>query len=102
VSVNRGSPLLLRNETQTDNHFLAVRLAASDAARRGARVEVEANGRRQYRWWGVDVSFLSDHAPELVFGLGSASKVDRVSVKWSDGTTTVVSDVPAGRVEIDR
>lgn len=102
VSVNRGSPLLLRNETQTDNHFLAVRLAASDAARRGARVELEADGRRLYRWWGADVSFLSDHAPELVFGLGSASKVDRVSVKWSDGTTTVVSDVPAGRVEIDR
>jgi len=102
VSVNRGSPLLLRNETQTDNHFLAVRLAASDAVRLGARVELEANGRRQYRWWGADVSFLSGHAPELVFGLGAASTVDRVSVTWSDGTTTVVSDVPAGRVKIDR
>ncbi|MBI4520175.1 MAG: CRTAC1 family protein [Gemmatimonadetes bacterium] len=99
AGVNRGAPLLLRNETQTGNRFLAVRLAASDAVRRGARVELEADGRRQYRWWGADVSFLSDHAPELVFGLGAASKVDRLSVDWSDGTTTVVVDIPAGRVE---
>ena len=38
-------------------------------------------------------SFLSAHDPRLHFGLGAAEKVDRLTVHWTDGTTTTRSDV---------
>ncbi|MCK6554520.1 CRTAC1 family protein [Candidatus Binatia bacterium] len=99
VSINRGQPLLLRNETETANRSLKVMLQGPPAACLGARVEVLVNGRRQYRWCGGDVTFLGMHAPELVFGLGTASGAEELRVRWADGKETVLANVPAGRVQ---
>jgi len=100
VVVNRGQPLLLRNDTQTPHRSLTVLLQGPAAASFGARVEVLSGGSRQVRWYGADVSYLSMHAPELVFGLGESDVVDSLSVHWSDGTETLREGVPAGHVEV--
>lgn len=100
ISVNRGPPRLFRNETPTGNRSLKVRLRGRAAARFGARVEVTVAGKSQTQWWGADVSYLSMHAAELIFGLGDASVADRVDVKWADGTTSSISQVPAGIAEV--
>jgi enediyne biosynthesis protein E4 len=100
ISVNRGPVLLLRNETSTGNHALKIRLRGPSAACFGAKVEVTAGGRQQTRWWGADVSYLSGHAPELIFGLGQEQRADEVHVTWADGRVDSCPEMAAGRITI--
>ena len=58
-------------------------------------------GRTQTRWWGADVSYASCHAAEMVFGLGTAGRADRVTVHWVDGKVSTLVHVPKGVVHID-
>ena len=66
----------------------------------GAKIELTVGATHQIRWWGADVSYLSQHAAELVFGLGTATHADRVRVTWSDGTISELTGVPAGRLTV--
>ncbi|MHB8867160.1 MAG: CRTAC1 family protein [Pirellulaceae bacterium] len=95
ISVNRGQPLLLRNETVTEHRFLKIRLRGRSAVCFGAKVDVSVGGKRQIQWWGADVSFLSQHAPELIFGLGTNATADEIHITWADGQTTNYASVPA-------
>ncbi len=99
ISVNRGQPLLLRNETITTNRSLKIRLQGRAAACFGAKVEVKVGNELQVQWWGADVSFLSQHASELIFGLGARESADEVRVLWADGTSTQYHTVPAPLLE---
>jgi len=100
VAINRGQPLLLRNETEPRGGSLRVRLRGPAAARFGARVEVVAAGERQIRWMGADVSYLGMHAPEFVFGLGDDAAASEVRVRFADGIEKTLRDVPAGSVKV--
>jgi hypothetical protein len=100
VSVNRGAPLLLRNDTRAGNHSLKIRLRGRASQCFGARVDVTVDGRVQTQWRGADVSFLSMHSPELIFGLGRAREADEVLVKWADATTQNRTHVAAGICEL--
>jgi hypothetical protein len=97
VSVNRGRPLLLRNETQGGGGWLAVRLRGPAAARFGARLELTAGGERQIRWWGADASYASGHAPEVIFGLGSTIGPWDLQVNWMDGAVSAMPGLTSGR-----
>jgi hypothetical protein len=100
VSINRGQPLLLRNDTPTSNLSLAVRLQADAVAAFGAKVDVVTSRGRQTRWGGGDVTYLGMHDAEMIFGLGPDAVAERVHVLWSDGEETSLENVPAGRVTI--
>lgn len=100
VLVNRGPLLLLRNENPPGNRSLSVRLQGPSAVRFGAKVTVSVGDRKQVQWFGADVSFLSGHAPELIFGLGAQATADSLHVDWADGSSSGRIDVPAGRVEV--
>jgi len=110
IAVNRAQPLLLRNETKTKNRSLKVLLRGPSAACFGASVQLitndGANGGASpvvhsgEMWYGADVSFLSMHAPELVFGLGTRSVADRLIVHWADGKESILSHIEPGRVEV--
>ena len=93
VAINRGQPLLLRNDTQTNHRFLKVILRGPPSACFGAKVEVICRDQRQVQWYGADVSYLSMHAPELLFGLGTSRSIDRIQVHWADGQQSVVTAV---------
>ncbi|MBI4515587.1 MAG: CRTAC1 family protein [Deltaproteobacteria bacterium] len=100
VAINRGQPMLLHNETETANRGLTVTLKGRPSECFGAKVEVVVNGRRQYRWWGADVTFLGMHAAEMIFGLGRSEAAEEVHVKWADGKETTLTNVPAGKVRV--
>jgi hypothetical protein len=101
LAVNQGAPVLLRNDTdRAGRTSLTVRLAAPEALARGARVEVHTAAGRQLRWWATDVSYLSGHAAEMVFGLGGAPGADLVRVRWMDGRVTELRGVAAGAVQV--
>jgi hypothetical protein len=46
-------------------------------------------------------SYLSAPEKTLTFGLGTASKIDRIEIRWPDGATQTLTDVPGGaRLEV--
>ena len=94
-----GAPVLLRNETATQNAWLGLTLRGTRSNRDaiGATVTVEACGTKQVDAVRNGGSFLSRNDPRLHFGLGACTKVDRVGVRWSDGGKQDVSDVPVNK-----
>jgi hypothetical protein len=88
VSNTNGGVVLLRNEAAADNpaHWLGVRLVGRDHRDVvGSTAIVEVDGRRLTRFVKGGGSYLSAGDPRLLFGLGAAAKVWRVTVKWSWG-----------------
>jgi hypothetical protein len=77
---------LLRNVAPDGNHWLGVELIGTDHADVvGARVILEADGRRQTRFAKGGGSYASSGDRRHVFGLDRTSQIDRLSVVWPDG-----------------
>lgn len=79
-----GAPLLLHNEGTSQNHWLGVRLltrSGRDAI--GARVTLEMEDRtKRIAESQTCRSYLSAADPRVHFGLGDASVVKRLLVRW--------------------
>ena len=93
-----ASPTLLRNEGGNQRNWLVVELVGGrhgDAL--GARVIVDAGGRRMVREKQSGASYLSSHDPRLHFGLAASTSV-RVEVVWPGGRTQIVENVAANRI----
>jgi hypothetical protein len=95
-----GPPHLLRNEGGSGNHWIKVdgRLADGKRTAIGARVTVVSGERTQFQDVIPVNGYLAQGDPRVHFGLGAATKADRVEVRWPDGTTTRLTDVPADQV----
>lgn len=101
---NRTGPRLrfLRNDGSGDAHFLAVRLTGRHTNRDaiGARVEVhldDASSRKLVRTLYAGDAFLSQSSKWLHFGLGEATSIARVVVRWPGGETETYKDLVADR-----
>jgi hypothetical protein len=64
----------------------------------GARIRLTAGGRTQMREVRAGSSYLSQNDLRAHFGLGAASRADRIDVAWPDGRTQVVTNVAANRI----
>ena len=47
------------------------------------------------------MSYLSGHAPDLIFGVGENGQADSLQVTWSDGWVSELSGVSAGKIAVD-
>ena len=92
-------PTLLRNDTPRRGSFLTVTLRVDPhhGTAVGARVKATVGKRVLIRDLASGESYLSVHDPRLHFGLGSATRVDRLEVRWPDGSSQVLTDVPANQ-----
>jgi hypothetical protein len=99
VNLN-DSPRLLRNERGNARRWLTVdaRLANGKSTAIGARVTVQAGGRTQLRDVMPVTGYLSQADPRVHFGLDTASRVDQLTVRWPDGSTTELRDVAADQI----
>lgn len=91
-----GPALVLRNDQALGHHWLRVRLEGSGAINRsaiGSWVEVTAGGVTRREQVMPTRGYLSQVERTLTFGLGSATRVDKLTVHWSDGTSQAI-DVP--------
>jgi len=95
----RGTATLLRNDGGNRNHWLGLTLVgrAGPASAVGATVSVETGDRRQVLVNQWATSYLSQHDPRMHVGLGRWERVDRLEIRWPDGETDVLRDVPADR-----
>jgi len=91
-----GPPLVLRNDLDLGHHWLRVRLRGAYPNRDaiGAEVMVEAGGVVQHRQIMPTRSYLSQVELPVTFGLGGVDQVDRVRVRWPDGTEQVIERPP--------
>jgi enediyne biosynthesis protein E4 len=89
VSVNRGKPLLLRNDGANRSHWLQVRLRGTHGNRDGlgSRLRITAGGLTQTCWVRGGSSFASSNDACAYVGLGDATEVDRIEVRWPSGQT---------------
>jgi enediyne biosynthesis protein E4 len=98
--INNGeAPLLLRNEIGNRNNWIGLRLVStkSNPAAVGAIISWTAGGTRHSRLKTAGGSFLASHDPREVLGIGKATKIDNIEIRWPSGRTDKLSKLPLNR-----
>jgi enediyne biosynthesis protein E4 len=92
ISVNNAAPVLLRNNVGAQNHWLGIKLLGkkSNIDAVGARITYQAQDLKRSRMKVGGGSYLSDHDPRVVLGIGKRTKIDWLEVKWP---------MPSGAIE---
>jgi hypothetical protein len=92
-------PSLLRNDWRGAGNWIRVQLqgTASNRAAIGATVIVTAGGRRQARVVASQSSYYSHGDLRLHFGLGAATAVDEIEVRWPNGAVQRMAGVATRR-----
>jgi hypothetical protein len=83
-----STPTLLRNVVKNNNHWITFRLVGSGKSPKdaiGAKLFLTAGGARQRGDVFSGGSYASSSDQRLHFGLGSATKVDKVEIHWPSG-----------------
>jgi hypothetical protein len=106
--VNLGAEgALLHNVSAGTGHWLALSLhgartpqnkAGSNRDGIGARVEVWVGGREQKAERVASSGYLSQDDGRLHFGLGAATKIDKLVVRWPSGTVQTLENLSVDRV----
>jgi hypothetical protein len=97
IAVNAiGGKLVLLHNTGDGRHWLEVRLARFAP---GAVVTaVLPGGRRLVDEIQAGSSYLSSEDPRAHFGLGKATRLEALEVRWPDGHVTRLRDVKADQI----
>ena len=88
-------PSLLLNTNHNGYHRVLFRLVGtkSNRAAIGARVTIRAAGVKQFGEVRGGGSYLSQNDLRLHFGLGAASKMESVEIRWPNGNVELLQDV---------
>ncbi|MDA0589783.1 MAG: CRTAC1 family protein [Planctomycetota bacterium] len=85
-------PRLLENQQASGHNWIRFRLEGSRSNRDavGAIVEVKAGGTTQRRMVSAARSYISQSDLSAHFGLGQATSIDSVTIRWPDGSKETV------------
>jgi hypothetical protein len=98
VVLENGGPVhIIRNETQTQNHWLTLSLTGHKSNRDGigAEIKVTTTTGSQYVTVATTGSYLSSSEKRAHFGLGAATIADTVEIAWPSGIRQVLKGVRA-------
>jgi hypothetical protein len=98
-------PTLLENRLPAGNAWTSIALEQPGPNREGigALITVTAGGRTQTREVRRSFSFLASSDSRAHFGLGMATSIESVSVRWPDGATERFAGIaPSTRVTLKR
>jgi hypothetical protein len=100
VSDIDGKPMVLRNQGVPGNHWISFELAGTKSNRLalGARITITAGKVTQTDEVRSGGSYLSQNDLRVHFGLGTATKVDQVEIRWPSGTQDKLSNLAADRL----
>jgi hypothetical protein len=100
VSALNDAPRLLLNRTTGAGNWLLLDLEGTRDNRDGlgAVVTVTAAGRKLTNHATTSVGYLSASDRRVHFGLGSATRADRIEIRWPSGARQTLEDVPADQV----
>jgi enediyne biosynthesis protein E4 len=96
-----SAPTLLRNVVHNGNHWIEFHLIGGPRSPRdavGAKIFLTAGGFRQRQDIIAGSSYGSSSDPRPHFGLGPATKIDKVEIHWPDGQIEFVSPSAVDRI----
>lgn len=100
VSNCGAEPALLLNRVGARKNWIQLRLTGTDSGRDavGTRLTLTtADGRQTDQVTGGG-SYLSAGDPRAHFGLGEASRVEEIRIRWPSGKEEVLKEIPANRI----
>lgn len=105
VTNNSQPTLYLENREGQKRHWIVVQPRGAGSAAKladgsngdnrfgiGARVTVVVGSKLQVREIHAGAGYLSSPPPEAHFGIGDATAIDRVEVRWPNGTVTRIEN----------
>ncbi len=101
VSVNGGAARLFRNDGAARSNVLRVQTVGTTSNRDGIGAKIEIalpGGRTSWQIVKTGSSYLSQSELPLTFGLGSATRVERIRVTWPSGRVDAVAALDANQV----
>lgn len=95
VTNNTKGMAMVYQNTTTGKNPVKITLEGPGQNRKGynSKVTLFSDGKLQAKWLHANSGYLSSNEPELIFGLGKSSKVDSITVEWSDGTVQRFSEI---------
>ncbi|HVZ83453.1 MAG TPA: CRTAC1 family protein [Terracidiphilus sp.] len=99
--VNLGARgTLLHNVSQNTGHWVAIKLRGTKSNRDGigARVEVFAGDHHELQERVAASGYLSQNDGRLHFGLGKATVIDKITIRWPSGREQTLEKQPVDRV----
>ena len=98
IAVNNQNdpPTLLHNVGVRSNHWVTIRTVGTRSNRDGigTRATVTAGGRRRIAEVQSGGSYISQSDLRLHFGLGQATKIDVLDIRWPSGLTDTLENLP--------
>jgi len=100
VTSNDGPAWVLHNETVDHNHWITLKLIGTKSNRDGigAQIKISASESEQYATVTTAGSYQSSSDKRAHFGLGAATSVTRVEIRWPSGITQVLKDLKADQI----
>jgi hypothetical protein len=89
ISNMNDHPSLLVNQVRSANHWIGLRTIGTKSNRDGigARIMVKVGGRNLVDEVRSGASYASNNDQRVHFGLGAATKIDWVQIRWPSGLT---------------
>jgi hypothetical protein len=99
VTTNDGPVYVLQNRTQTNNHWLLLKLVGHKSNRDaiGAQVSLTTKNGSQHAMVTTTSSYLSSGDKRLHFGLGEDTQAS-IEIRWPSGITQTLKDVRADQI----
>ena len=99
ASNNGEPPLLLSNKGGNRNNWVGLQLVAtkSNSAAVGAMITWQTGNVKRSRLKIGGGSYLSSHDPREILGLGSATKIDFVEIRWPSGKIDKLTNLPLNK-----
>jgi hypothetical protein len=98
IANNGLAPTLYRNNSRAEvdaSGYVSVRLIGTQKNSQavGAKIWLESDGLNQFRELRLGTNYLSNDPVLAHFGLADKAKVDKLTIRWPDGTMQIMNDV---------
>jgi hypothetical protein len=95
VTTNGGPAYVLKNETETHNHWVTLRLVGHKSNRDAIGAVVKLTSSNGIQWVTVTTSsgYLSASDPRVHFGLGQATQAT-IEIHWPSGIIQTIEKLP--------
>lgn len=93
------TPVLLRGSSRSGNNWIGIRAIGTKSNRSGigARIVCLTDDRRQIDEVRSGGSYYSQNDLRVHFGLGRATKVKSIEIRWPSGAVDTLKDLPVNR-----
>jgi hypothetical protein len=99
TSNNGEPPILLRNQGGNRNNWVGLHLVAtkSNSAAVGTVITWQSGTVKRTRLKIGGGSYLSSHDPREILGIGMATKIDSIEIKWPSGKVDRITNPPLNK-----